>query len=77
MQTATASTSASRIASGEGWDFWQIGGDVYRAAVAAPLDAHGAPLGKRWECTVAAWERFRTSVFAWAKDVPDDHPHAD
>lgn len=72
MQTATTPTVPARIASGDGWDFWLVAGDVFRAAVASPLDAHGAPLGKRWECTAAAWERFGASVFAWASDLPSE-----
>ena len=57
------------IAQGEGWTFWQIGTEVYRAATGAELDTYGHPQAKRWECGIAHWLHFRT-VFAWAADLP-------
>lgn len=70
MQTATTAPAASRIASGEGCDFWLIGGEVYRAPVGAGMDTLGMPLGKRWECSHAHWLTYRNGVYAWAADVP-------
>lgn len=59
---------AVKLAEGEGLAFWQVGGEVYRAPANATMD-RGAPMGARWECSVAQWLRFRESVFAWAADV--------
>lgn len=59
---------ATMIAAGEGWTFWAIGSEVYRAAEGAGLDTSGHPMGKRWECSVDNWKQFR-DVFAWAADV--------
>jgi hypothetical protein len=58
-----------RIASGEGWDFWKIGDDVYRAPVGASKDTWGLPMGKRWESSYDQFQRYRESVFGWAKPV--------
>lgn len=56
------------IAEGEGWTFWRIGSEVYRAPTGAALDTFGHPMGKRWECSRAQWDAFR-AVFSWAVDV--------
>lgn len=56
------------IANGEGFDFWQIGDEVYRAQENQSLDVWGQPQSKRWECTIEHWTRFR-SVYNWAADV--------
>lgn len=64
------SPKPKRIASGEGFDFWLIGNDVYRAPTGSILDIYGAPQAKRWECTYPHWQRFR-EVFSWAKEVRD------
>lgn len=56
------------IAAGEGWAFWLIGGEVFRAPVGDGLDIWGCPMARRWECSIAHWRRFR-AVFAWAADV--------
>ena len=61
-------TMAKRTAEGEGWTFWLIDGEVWRAATGASLDTFGHPMGKRWECSEGHWTRFRT-VFAWAADI--------
>tara|TARA_R110000868_G_scaffold79604_12_gene226410 strand:+ start:405 stop:1310 length:906 start_codon:yes stop_codon:yes gene_type:complete len=49
-------------------DFWQIGDEVYRATRGAGLDSWGAPMGKRWECSFAHWQRYRV-VYNWAVDL--------
>jgi hypothetical protein len=59
--------AATEMARGEGWSFWSIGTEVFRSATGSGLDTTGAPLGKRWECSLDQWLRYRT-VFAWAKD---------
>lgn len=61
--------AAKVIASGEGWDFWLIGGDVYRARSGEQLDVYGNPQAKRWECSLAHWNRYKNSVFSWAKST--------
>lgn len=65
---------AKIIAQGEGWDFWQIGTEVYRANTGAELDIYGNPNGKRWECSLEQWNRFR-EVFAWAKPYVEEEPY--
>ena len=65
-----------RIAAGEGWDFWHIGRDVYRAPTGAALDTFGHPMGKRWESSREHWDRYRgyagtQRLFHWAEDVDD------
>ena len=57
------------IGRGDGWAFWRIGTEVYRAADGAELDTFGHPMGKRWECSAATWVLYRESVFAWVEDV--------
>lgn len=64
----TTFTAATKIAAGEGWGFWLIGEEVYRAPEPTGLDIYGHPMGKRWECDQQQWARFR-AVFAWAPDV--------
>ena len=69
----TASPVAKLIAKGGSIEcddigFWQAGDDVYRAPVDAKLDTYRLPMGRRWECSIAHWQRFR-SVFAWTVDV--------
>ena len=49
-------------------DFWRINGDVYRAPRNAGKDSWGLPMGKRWECSLDHWNRYR-QVYAWAVDV--------
>ncbi len=56
------------IASGEGWDFWLIGNDVYRSRPNGDLDIYGHPSAKRWECSFDHWNRYR-AVFSWAKTI--------
>ena len=60
---------AKRIATNDkGIDFWNINGHVYRASTNSPKDIWGLPQDKRWECTIAHWERYR-DVFSWARDI--------
>ena len=56
---------------GEGWSFWQVGGEVFRSRheEPMPMDVFGQPMSKRWECSRQHWDRFR-SVYSWVKDVP-------
>lgn len=56
------------IATGEGWSFWLLGAEVYRARAGVGLDVWGAPMDRRWECSHAYWLRFR-AVFGWAVDI--------
>lgn len=49
-------------------DFWAIGSEVYRAPLGIGLDTYGCPMGKRWECSVEHWQRYR-AVYSWAEDV--------
>lgn len=65
QQTAQA---AKLIATGEGYNFWLIAGEVYRAPIGTPLDTLGHPMGKRWEASYLRWQQFR-AVFTWAIDV--------
>ena len=66
---ATKTTDKPRvIASGEGFDFWQIGDEVYRALANTSLDIHQAPSAKRWECSLSHWQHYR-AVYSWAVDV--------
>jgi hypothetical protein len=51
-----------------GVSFWTIGEEVYRVQPGSPKDANGLPMDRRWECSVAHWNRFR-EVFSWAADV--------
>lgn len=55
------------IASGAGWDFVLIGIEVYRVAGGWAIDAVGHPMGKRWECSLDHWNRYR-EVYSWAID---------
>ena len=48
--------------------FWQIGDQIYRAPEAVPISSKDHLLGKRWECPVSHWLRFR-NVFDWVDDV--------
>lgn len=57
------------VSTEHGIAFWQIGSDVFRAPLGAALDTVGHPMGKRWEASIAHWQRFRSSVFGWAKDA--------
>ena len=65
-----AKEKATRIASGQGVDFWKIGNEVYRASTGAGLDIYGVPNGARWESSYAHWLRYR-AVHSWAKDVTE------
>jgi hypothetical protein len=56
------------LARGNGFTFWQVGDQVFRAKSGDGLDTIGQPLGKRWECSLGQWRRFR-AVFGWAQDV--------
>jgi hypothetical protein len=56
------------IASGDGFDFWLIGNEIYRTRMNSGLDTDGMPMGKRWECSLERWKQYR-QVFSWAKDV--------
>lgn len=64
------------LASGCGFSFWEIGGQVYRAPEGAGRDAGGLPMGARWECDLSHWRRFRR-VFSWAEDAPGGGPDGD
>jgi len=57
------------IATSEFWEFWQIGTEVDRCRKNEGLLDTWGPMGKRWECSIAHWERYR-DVFGWATDVP-------
>ena len=59
------SPAAVRLGTSEAFDFFDIEGQVYRAPKGAGVDTAGLPMGKRWECSRAHWERYRVSVFAW------------
>lgn len=59
---------AVEMARGAGWSFWMVGGEVYRATTGSDMDTYGHPMGKRWECSVTHWERYR-AVYSWAQDV--------
>lgn len=59
------------IARGEGFDFWQIGDQVYRARTGEGLDRDGMPQAKRWESSLVMFKRFR-AVFSWAQDVKEE-----
>lgn len=48
--------------------FWRVGTDVYRTTGSTAPDSYGLPMGRRFECSIAHWERFR-ELFAWAQDV--------
>ena len=65
-----AKEKATRIASGQGVDFWKVGDEVYRASTGAGLDIYGVPNGARWESSYAHWLRYR-AVHSWAKDVTE------
>lgn len=56
------------VAKGNGWEFWEFSGAVYRGMESDPRDKDGLPMGTRWECTLQHWCRFRHSVFSWAVD---------
>ena len=56
------------IARGAGWEFWQIGGDVYRCAEGGVLDIYAFPASRRWECTIEHWRHYR-AIYDWAVDV--------
>lgn len=56
------------LARGEGWSFWQIGNEVFRARTGEALDIYGHPMAKRWECSLSHWLHFRT-VFSWVVDL--------
>jgi len=40
-----------------------IGQDVYRSALPVQLDIYGEPMGKRWECSLDQYHRYRATVF--------------
>ena len=65
-----AKEKATRIASGQGVDFWKVGDEVYRASTGAGLDIYGVPNGARWESSYTHWLRYR-AVHGWAKDVTE------
>ncbi|SVD56443.1 uncharacterized protein METZ01_LOCUS409297, partial [marine metagenome] len=65
-----AKEKATRIASGQGVDFWKVGDEVYRASTGVGLDIYGVPNGARWESSYKHWLRYR-KVHAWAKDVTE------
>ena len=65
-----AKEKVTRIASGQGVDFWKVGDEVYRASTGAGLDIYGVPNGARWESSYTHWLRYR-KVHAWAKDVTE------
>ena len=65
-----AKEKATRIASGQGVDFWKVGDEVYRASTGAGLDIYGVPNGARWESSYKHWLRYR-AVHSWAKDVTE------
>jgi len=65
-----AKEKATRIASGQGVDFWKVGDEVYRASTGVGLDIYGVPNGARWESSYKHWLRYR-KVHAWAKDVSE------
>lgn len=61
------------LAEGDGISFWRLfGGQVYRARTGEGMDISDYPLGRRWECTIEHWRRFRSN-YAWAEDVLHDH----
>lgn len=59
------------IATGEGYDFWLLGEDVYRVLTEDrnKLDVYGLPSARRWECSISHWDRYHHSVYDWAIDV--------
>jgi hypothetical protein len=59
------------IASGGGFDFWERNNFVYRNKTEdrEQRDTQGNPIGLRWECSIATWQQFRKSAFAWVNDI--------
>ena len=62
------SLSAKKIATNGQIDFWNINGNVYRASSNSVMDIWNLPPDRRWECTIAHWERYR-EVYSWVKDI--------
>ena len=53
--------------SAEGTEFYQIGGEVFRVGKGWVPDAHGVPMGLRWECSRSHFDRHRESVYSWVR----------
>lgn len=51
-------------------EFWLVGSEVYRVPLGAGTDTTGQPMGKRWECSLVHWERYR-AIYAWTVDVAE------
>jgi hypothetical protein len=56
------------IAAADLFELWQIGDQVYRVKNPEEKDACGIPSDRRWECSLAHWDRFR-AVFSFARTL--------
>ena len=51
------------LGTGNGFEYWQLGDQVYRNQVGnrGPMQ-NGVPGNARWECSIAHYNRFKESV---------------
>jgi hypothetical protein len=68
--------NAKQIAKVGSTSYWLLGDQVYRLNEYEPVrfDTRGLPLGARWECDKAQFDRFKNVILGQGKDAEDFKP---